>query len=389
MLKSWPKVRLGEVICEEREPVGSFDGDGLPVLGVTNVEGVTQTGVEASDDRSKYLRLRPGRFVYNPYRINVGSLGLSSDKQNGICSPAYVVFTPTDRIETKFLLFFLKSARGNQLINFHGNRGSVRSALRFDDLCQIEIPLPPLSEQRRIVARIEELAAQIAEARSLRHQAAEEAEAVIVASVSAWCFGKRPLNKFGQFLSEAKNGIYKPPMAWGRGLPCVRMYNIDGPNLNQRNLQLLDVSPEELETYGCKPGDLIFNRVNSAELVGKTGLVTSEFPLCTYESKNMRLRVDRCRALPEFAVLVLNSATVRSYYRQVLKQQCGMATLNQGHVREIPFPNVDVSEQRRIVAYLDGLQSQVDALKRLQSETAAELDALLPSVLDKAFKGEL
>ncbi len=47
------------------------------------------------------------------------------------------------------------------------------------------------------------------------------------------------------------------------------------------------------------------------------------------------------------------------------------------------------SDQRHIVAYLDGLQANVDALKQLQSETAAELDALLPAILDKAFKGEL
>ncbi len=46
-------------------------------------------------------------------------------------------------------------------------------------------------------------------------------------------------------------------------------------------------------------------------------------------------------------------------------------------------------EQRRIVSELDALQAEVDALKRLQAETAAELDALLPAILDKAFKGEL
>ena len=51
--------------------------------------------------------------------------------------------------------------------------------------------------------------------------------------------------------------------------------------------------------------------------------------------------------------------------------------------------NTSISEQRRIVAELDALQAKVDTLKRLQTETAAELDALLPAILDKAFKGEL
>lgn len=170
MSKNWPSVHLGEIIREERGTVGSINGNDLPVLGVTNKAGVTTTGIEASNDRSKYLRLRPGRFVYNPYRINVGSIGFTSEEQNGICSPAYVVFLPTEQIEAKFLHYFLKSTRGDQLINFYGNRGSVRSALRFNDLAQIEIPLPPLAEQRRIVARITELEAQIRSAQNLREE---------------------------------------------------------------------------------------------------------------------------------------------------------------------------------------------------------------------------
>jgi hypothetical protein len=58
-MMSFPIVALGEVIQEEREQVGSFDGDSLPILGVTNVDGVTVTGIEASDDKSKYIRLHP------------------------------------------------------------------------------------------------------------------------------------------------------------------------------------------------------------------------------------------------------------------------------------------------------------------------------------------
>jgi type I restriction enzyme S subunit len=60
-----------------------------------------------------------------------------------------------------------------------------------------------------------------------------------------------------------------------------------------------------------------------------------------------------------------------------------------GRIKEIHIPVPSLSEQRRIVAYLDDLQAKVDSLKDLQAETAAELDALLPSILDKAFKGKL
>lgn len=67
-----------------------------------------------------------------------------------------------------------------------------------------------------------------------------------------------------------------------------------------------------------------------------------------------------------------------------------MKKISQAIVLSIPFPSsLSIAEQRRIVSELDAFESQVDALRRLQSETAAELDTLLPSILDKAFKGEL
>ena len=64
-------------------------------------------------------------------------------------------------------------------------------------------------------------------------------------------------------------------------------------------------------------------------------------------------------------------------------------SLNAAKVLGTALPLPSLQEQRRIVAYLDGLQTQVDALKKLQAQTAAELDALLPAILDRAFKGEL
>ena len=66
-----------------------------------------------------------------------------------------------------------------------------------------------------------------------------------------------------------------------------------------------------------------------------------------------------------------------------------LTELNLNDLRKVPIPVPTLAEQRRIVAELDALQAEVDALKRLQAETAAELDALLPAILDRAFKGEL
>jgi type I restriction enzyme, S subunit len=71
------------------------------------------------------------------------------------------------------------------------------------------------------------------------------------------------------------------------------------------------------------------------------------------------------------------------------KQMTGQANVNATKLKALPIVLPSISEQRRMVDELDALQAEVDALKKLQAETAVELDALLPSILDKAFKGEL
>lgn len=77
------------------------------------------------------------------------------------------------------------------------------------------------------------------------------------------------------------------------------------------------------------------------------------------------------------------------WFRDWVARGQGQPNLNTDMVKKMQFPYPPLPEQRRIVAYLDELQAKVDAMKRLRENAIAELDALLPSILDKAFKGEL
>lgn len=390
MSMDWPLVRLGEVVRGEREPVGTLDGNGLPVLGVTNVEGVTRTGVEASDDKSKYIRLRPGRFVYNPYRINVGSIGLSTESQDAICSPAYVVFKPTERIDQQFLWFFLKSARGNQLINFHGNRGTVRSALRFEDLCEIEIPLPPLAAQQRIVARIEELAAHINEARELRRQAAEEAEA-LESSVAENTFTALLASGVDAVrFEDACNRITVGHVSSMRhaycddGVPFLRSQNVRKNRFEKRGLCFISSNFHTANPKSAlRPGDVVIVRTG---FVGVACVV----PDSLTESNCADLVIVRPgnKLDPNYAARFLNCPSGRAR-ASVASVGSAQKHYNVGAMKKTMLPLPPLPEQRRIVTELDALQTEVDALKRLQADTTAELDALLPSVLDRAFRGEL
>jgi len=109
------------------------------------------------------------------------------------------------------------------------------------------------------------------------------------------------------------------------------------------------------------------------------GLVSQHVAIC---------RLPKAQVDPAFVLWGLRGPQGQ---RQLLGQRYGQGKpgLNLTNIRRIELPFPPLSEQRRIVAYLDGLQAKVDSLKALQAKSAAELDALLPSILDKAFKGEL
>ncbi|MBF0235150.1 MAG: hypothetical protein HQK65_19270 [Desulfamplus sp.] len=120
--------------------------DSMQVLGVSNQVGIAITDHKKSKDLSKYQLIEEGDFAYNPYRINVGSIGLVPKGVKGLVSPAYVVFKTKESLLPELLFDFLKSANGLFQIAKYA-RGTVRKSLRFNDLCQIEMQIPPIDIQ--------------------------------------------------------------------------------------------------------------------------------------------------------------------------------------------------------------------------------------------------
>jgi type I restriction enzyme S subunit len=143
--------KLGDFI--EKCQIAKIDWKGsqkLEVLGVSNVDGITKTAHKKSKDLGKYLVIEPNYFAYNPYRINVGSIGLTPTETFGLVSPAYVVFkVKKDKLIPELLLDYLKSFHGLQQINKYA-RGTVRKALRYDDLCKIDVNFPEFEKQKSI-----------------------------------------------------------------------------------------------------------------------------------------------------------------------------------------------------------------------------------------------
>jgi type I restriction enzyme S subunit len=101
------------------------------------------------------------------------------------------------------------------------------------------------------------------------------------------------------------------------------------------------------------------------------------------------LRTRRDDFLPEYLAALIGSPAGKAYFQEASKQTTNLASINQRQLRAIRVIQPPISVQSHIVAELDALQTEVNSIKCLQTETTTALDALLPAILDQAFQGEL
>jgi len=137
-------------------------------------------------------------------------------------------------------------------------------------------------------------------------------------------------------------------------------------------------------------GDVLVTRAGPRKRVGVVATVREVNAHLMISDKLIRIRPNKSRITSRFLEMTLSSPFSQEY---LFQRKTGLAdaqvNISQSILKATPIAYPDISEQHRIVDFLDELRAKIAALKRIQTEMSAELDALLPSILDKAFKGEL
>jgi len=249
-----------------------------------------------------------------------------------------------------------------------------------------------LVEQRRVVSRIVELSASIHEVRTLRQQATKETEGLLRSALRHLMQKAKPIGALGSVLvGPPRNGWSAKCDNGDGGTPVLSLGAVTGFRYRSMEFKRTSLHAPRQGHFWLHPGDLLITRSNTPELVGHAAIYDGNPRPCIYPDLMMRLEVRSDTVDRRFVWYWLQSPTVREFLSRNAKGTSPtMKKISQGTVMAIPFPSsLPIAEQRRIVAELDALEVQADKLKRLQSETAAELDALLSTVLDRAFKGEL
>jgi type I restriction enzyme S subunit len=353
----------------------------------------TTSGADLGSKRVFWVH--PGDFVLNIVFAWEGAVALLGEAETGmIGSHRFPTFRAHEsHLDSRFLLAYFRTHEGRGLLRkvSPGGAGRNRTLSRnaFLEEC---IPLPPLTEQRRIVAQIEELTSRIDEARSIRTEASDEAETLVRAALGRLASSTGASGTLGDVLSA------KPRNGWSAkcdnaegGIPVLSLGAVTGFRYRSTEFKRTSLQPAKNGHFWLNPGDVLITRSNTPELVGHAAIYDGTPAPCIYPDLIMRLEFRKETVDRRFVWYWLRSPLVREFICHHAKGTSPtMKKISQGIVMTIPFPSrLSLRAQHRIVAELDALQAEVDALRQLQTGTVAELDALVPSILDRAFRGEL
>ena len=282
------------------------------------------------------------------------------------------------QVDKDYLYHYLSSLKST--VNNIG-RGVAQNNINMTILRNFEISLPPLEEQRKIAAVLDKVSDLIAKRRTQLEKLDE-----LVKSRFIEMFGVYPANPMGweigtirDIVTEVRYGSSRPAVDGGK-YPYLRMNNITyGGELDLSDTKRIDIPDNELDKCTVRRGDILFNRTNSKELVGKT---------CVYDRDEMmvlagfviRIRV-KDRILPEFLSAFLNTDFSKQMLLGMCKTAIGQANINAQELQNIGLYLPPVELQQWFVQF----KKETDKSKLAIQKNLEKLEILRKSLMQKYF----
>lgn len=300
--------------------------------------------------------------------------------------------SPGDELHPKYLYYFCCSFNFKEL-----DKSTTIPSLAKRDLLQIQMPVPPLNEQERIVSKIEELFSKL-DASVAELQTAKEKLKVYRQAVLKEAFD--PVSKESIFLKDI---IEKPrygtskkcSYAYKKGSKAVyRIPNICYQNgsIDHKDIKYADFSEDELKNLDLMENDLLIIRSNgSVSLVGRSSIVRAEDCEATFAGYLIRLRLKKpSDVLSKFLHYFLESHTARTYIEHVAKSTSGVNNINSNEIGNLPVPKCDdFNTQAQVVEKIETNLSICDSIEQTIDTSLRQAEALRQSILKQAFEGKL
>ena len=389
-------IKLGD-ICEIKSSKRIYQSDyvdnGVPFYRGKEISELSrnediETELYITEEKYKELNEKFGSVQKGDLLItSVGTIGntwVSDGRKLYYKDGNITQIVNNDKINTKYISYLFKS----NLIKrqyLKGTSGTAQVALTIEKLKNITIPKLSIDEQNKIVEVLDK-------AQSLIDKKREQIELLdeLVKSRFIEMFGD-PVNNpksfeiltIGDLTTDVKYGTSKSSSDGGK-YPYLRMNNItyDG-KLDLNDLKYIDIDDNELEKYIVKKGDVLFNRTNSIELIGKTCVFELDEPMII-AGYIIRVRLKN-NILPIYLSTFLNSSYGKTLLRGMAKGAVNQANINAQELKSIKVHVPPIELQNEFAEFV----TKIDSIRSKMEASLSELEDNFNSLMQKAFKGEL
>ncbi len=294
-------------------------------------------------------------------------------------------------VDTRFLWYALQTTDIKEQARAVAT-GTAQPTIPLSGLRNFKLPLPPLSEQRRIVAKIDSLTGKSRRARDhldhIPRLVEKYKQAVLAAAFDEANGSLGHLVTIGEIASEVRNGLSKKPTDGPEGTPILRISAV-----RPRQVRLDDVRyypTEEVPASAMlRAGDLLFTRYNgNPEFTAVCGQVRHVAGELTYPDKLIRVRMTQ-GVEPSFVELMATSEQARRWLDPHIKSAAGQHGISGADLKRLPIPLPSLATQQSIVIRIEATFVWIDRLASEATSARRLIDRLDQAVLAKAFRGEL
>lgn len=340
-------------------------------------------------------KLGPSTFAFEPNTVLYSKLRPYLNKVVVANEPGFAttelvpIRCNSDEVLPEYLAFYLRS---QEFLSFATATvaGAKMPRMVMNDFWEFQVPLPPLPEQRRIAAILDQADALRAKRREALAQLDSLTQSIFIEmfgdpATNSKAWPRLTMNELTDDQGP-QNGLYKPSTDYGTGTPILRIDAFyDGVVTKLDSLKRVRLSASELSLYGLRPEDIVINRVNSIEYLGKSALIPKLNEDTVFESNMMRFAVRRDVVEPRYVVQFLQTAFIKSQIMSCSKNAVNQSSINQQDVKSFQVNVPPLLLQRTFVSRV----RSVEALKTTYRSALVELDNLFASLQHRAFRGDL
>ncbi|MCX7552120.1 restriction endonuclease subunit S [Xanthomarina sp. F2636L] len=269
--------------------------------------------------------------------------------------------------------------------------GSAYNALTIEKLNSLPFPLPPLVQQKAIVKKIEELFSSldsgIADLKKAQDQLVIYRQAVLKKAFEGELTKtKLKISVIEDFIHSVEYGTSEKSLNEG-DVPVLRMGNMQNGLIDWSDLKYTS-NKSDIQKYILNYGDVLFNRTNSPEHVGKTSIFLSDNK-AIFAGYLIRINYDKEKLSGKYLTYYLNSHKAKIYGNEVKTDGVNQSNINGTKLKKYPLPICSLEEQHQIVQEIESRLSVCDKVEKDIADSLEKAQALRQSILKKAFEGTL